>query len=128
MNELSPIYESARIKPAVVQVEAHPYLPETKLLEFCKQKDIVVFGFCAVGSRYETRAARRSGHHFGDRRTSWQDAGPGALGLGGTTWHGSAHNAQNRGSRAREFQHLPLFQKTRLMKSIESRLDRGSMK
>src|ERR1700674_2141922 len=34
LNELVPIYESARIKPAVVQVEAHPYLPETELLEF----------------------------------------------------------------------------------------------
>src|SRR5579862_1527502 len=30
LNELLPIYESARIKPAVVQVEAHPYLPETE--------------------------------------------------------------------------------------------------
>ncbi|HUJ20539.1 MAG TPA: aldo/keto reductase, partial [Bryobacteraceae bacterium] len=36
LHELSPIYEAARIKPAVVQVEAHPYLPETELLEFCK--------------------------------------------------------------------------------------------
>jgi diketogulonate reductase-like aldo/keto reductase len=32
------IYESAKIKPAVVQVEAHPYLPETDLLEFCKAR------------------------------------------------------------------------------------------
>ena len=36
LNELKPIHESARIKPAVVQVEAHPYLPETELLEFCQ--------------------------------------------------------------------------------------------
>jgi alcohol dehydrogenase (NADP+) len=49
LNELSPIYESARIKPAVVQVEAHPYLPETKLLEFCKQKDIVFLAFAPLG-------------------------------------------------------------------------------
>jgi aldehyde reductase len=35
-NGLLPIYEAARIKPAVLQVEAHPYLPETELLEFCK--------------------------------------------------------------------------------------------
>ena len=41
LNELLPIYEAARIKQAVVQVEAHPYLPETKLLEFCKNNDIV---------------------------------------------------------------------------------------
>src|ERR1700742_213486 len=41
LDGLLPIYESARIKPAVVQVESHPYLPETELLEFCKEKGIV---------------------------------------------------------------------------------------
>src|SRR6201996_6248415 len=40
LDELRPLYESARIKPAAVQVEAHPYLPETELLEFCKEKGI----------------------------------------------------------------------------------------
>src|ERR1700756_2900266 len=49
LNELLPIYESARIKPAVVQVEAHPYLPETELLEFCKQKGIVFLAFAPLG-------------------------------------------------------------------------------
>ena len=49
LNELSPIYESARIKPAVVQVEAHPYLPETELLEFCKEKGIVFLAFAPLG-------------------------------------------------------------------------------
>jgi alcohol dehydrogenase (NADP+) len=49
MNELLPIYESARIKPAVVQVEAHPYLPETELLEFCKEKGIVFLAFAPLG-------------------------------------------------------------------------------
>ena len=38
LDRLLPIYESARIKPAVVQVEAHPYLPETELLEFCSRR------------------------------------------------------------------------------------------
>src|ERR1700739_1090047 len=47
--ELLPIYESARIKPAVVQVESHPYLPETELLEFCKQKGIVFLAFAPLG-------------------------------------------------------------------------------
>ena len=41
LEKLLPIYESARIKPAVVQVESHPYLPETELLGFCKEKGIV---------------------------------------------------------------------------------------
>jgi alcohol dehydrogenase (NADP+) len=49
LSALLPIYESARIKPAVVQVEAHPYLPETELLEFCKEKDIVFLAFAPLG-------------------------------------------------------------------------------
>ncbi|MNJ87321.1 putative oxidoreductase [compost metagenome] len=49
LKELLPIYESARIKPSVVQVEAHPYLPETELLEFCKEKDIVFLAFAPLG-------------------------------------------------------------------------------
>jgi alcohol dehydrogenase (NADP+) len=49
LNVLLPIYESARIKPAVVQVESHPYLPETELLEFCKEKGIVLLAFAPLG-------------------------------------------------------------------------------
>ena len=49
LNELLPIYESARIKPAVVQVESHPYLPETELLEFCKDKGVVLLAFAPLG-------------------------------------------------------------------------------
>ena len=49
LNELRPLYEAARIKPAVVQVEAHPYLPETELLEFCKEKEIVFLAFAPLG-------------------------------------------------------------------------------
>jgi alcohol dehydrogenase (NADP+) len=49
LDGLLPIYESARIKPAVVQVESHPYLPETELLEFCKEKGIVFLAFAPVG-------------------------------------------------------------------------------
>jgi len=49
MDELVRVYESARIKPAVVQVEAHPYLPETELLEFCRQHGIVLLAFAPLG-------------------------------------------------------------------------------
>jgi alcohol dehydrogenase (NADP+) len=49
LNMLLPIYESARIKPAVVQVESHPYLPETELLEFCREKGIVLLAFAPLG-------------------------------------------------------------------------------
>jgi alcohol dehydrogenase (NADP+) len=49
LEKLLPVYESARIKPSVVQVESHPYLPETELLEFCKEKDIVLLAFAPLG-------------------------------------------------------------------------------
>ena len=49
LKELQPLYESARIKPAVVQVEAHPYLPETELLEFCKENGIAFLAFAPLG-------------------------------------------------------------------------------
>ena len=49
LSRLLPIYESARIKPAVVQVEAHPYFPGTELLEFCREKDIVFLAFAPLG-------------------------------------------------------------------------------
>jgi len=49
LEKLIPIYESARIKPAVVQVEAHPYLPETELLEYCQEKGIILLVFAPLG-------------------------------------------------------------------------------
>jgi len=49
LEALLPIYEAARIKPSVVQVESHPYLPETELLAFCKEKGIVLLAFAPLG-------------------------------------------------------------------------------
>lgn len=49
LDTLKQTWKSARIKPAVVQVEAHPYLPETELLEFCLENDIVLLAFAPLG-------------------------------------------------------------------------------
>ena len=49
LADLRPLYESARIKPAAVQVESHPYLPETELFEFCEEKGIVFLAFAPLG-------------------------------------------------------------------------------
>lgn len=49
LDRVLPIYESARIKPAAIQVESHPYLPETELLEFCKEKGIIFLAFAPLG-------------------------------------------------------------------------------
>jgi diketogulonate reductase-like aldo/keto reductase len=49
LEKLREIVAAARIKPAVVQVESHPYLPEWDLLEFCRKHGIVVQAFAALG-------------------------------------------------------------------------------
>jgi len=49
------IFESARIKPAVVHVESHPYLPEWELLEFCNKNGIVLQAFAALGHSTEPK-------------------------------------------------------------------------
>ncbi|HEY4145948.1 aldo/keto reductase [Pinirhizobacter sp.] len=49
LDRVKEIYAAARIKPAVVQVECHPYLPEWDLLDFCAQHDIVFLAFAPLG-------------------------------------------------------------------------------
>jgi diketogulonate reductase-like aldo/keto reductase len=49
LEKLREIVAAARIKPAVVQVESHPYLPEWELLDFCRQHGIVVQAFAPLG-------------------------------------------------------------------------------
>jgi diketogulonate reductase-like aldo/keto reductase len=49
LDKLREIVAVARIKPAVVQVESHPYLPEWELLDFCREQGIVLLAFAALG-------------------------------------------------------------------------------
>ena len=92
LDRLKPVYESAKIKPAVVQVEAHPYLPETELLEYCKERGMVLLAFAPIGPRKQVRAAGRS-RHIGYCEASWKDPGAGSAGLGGAARDGIAHYA-----------------------------------
>ena len=55
LEKLREIVSAARIKPAVVQVESHPYLPEWELLEFCRKHGIVLQAFAAVGHALEPK-------------------------------------------------------------------------
>jgi diketogulonate reductase-like aldo/keto reductase len=49
LEKLREVVAAARIKPAVVQVESHPYLPEWELLEYCQEQGIVLLAFAALG-------------------------------------------------------------------------------
>ena len=49
LGKLREVVAAARIKPSVVQVESHPYLPEWDLLDFCREHGIVLLAFAALG-------------------------------------------------------------------------------
>jgi diketogulonate reductase-like aldo/keto reductase len=49
LEKLQEIVAAARIRPAAVQVESHPYLPEWELLDFCRAHEIVLLAFAALG-------------------------------------------------------------------------------
>ena len=49
IEKVKEICNAATIKPAVVHVEAHPYLPEWELLDYCRKNGIVLQAFAALG-------------------------------------------------------------------------------
>ena len=53
LEKVKEIFEAATIKPAVVHVESHPYLPEWDLLDYCRKNGIVLQAFAALGHSSE---------------------------------------------------------------------------
>ena len=49
LDQLREIVAAARIKPAVAQVECHPYFPQWDLVEFCRENGIVVQAGAPLG-------------------------------------------------------------------------------
>jgi len=55
LEQVRDIFDAARIKPAVVHVESHPYLPQWELLDYCREKGIVMQAFAPLGHSLEPR-------------------------------------------------------------------------
>jgi diketogulonate reductase-like aldo/keto reductase len=55
LEKVKEIVEAARIKPAVVHVESHPYHPQWDLLDYCKKNGIVLQAFAALGHSLEPK-------------------------------------------------------------------------
>ncbi len=55
LEKLQEIVAVSRIKPAVIQVESHPYLPEWDLLNYCREQGIVVQAFAPLGHAMEPK-------------------------------------------------------------------------
>lgn len=53
LEKVKPIFDAATIKPAVVHVESHPYLPEWELLNYCRANGIVLQAFAPLGHNSE---------------------------------------------------------------------------
>ncbi len=55
LAQAKEIFEAGRIKPAVVHVESHPYLPQWDLLDYCRKNGIVLQAFAALGHSSEPK-------------------------------------------------------------------------
>ena len=49
LDQLEMVYKHGRIKPAVVQIESHPYLPQWEFLEYCRRTGVVFLAFASLG-------------------------------------------------------------------------------
>ncbi|KAK2504935.1 hypothetical protein MC885_015211 [Smutsia gigantea] len=53
-----------KYKPVCNQVECHPYLNQSKLLEFCKSKDIVLVAYSALGTQRDPKWVPEDSPHL----------------------------------------------------------------
>jgi len=49
-EQIDRVYNNSRIKPAMNQVECHPYLNQSRLIEHCRAKNIAVTAYSPLGS------------------------------------------------------------------------------
>lgn len=67
-NQIDQIWEIATIKPAVLQVESHPYLNQAHLMEHARNLGITVTAYSPLGSSDRPNAMRRAPNLLTDER------------------------------------------------------------
>ena len=105
LEKLREIVAVARIKPAVVQVESHPYLPEWDLLDFCREHGIVLQAFAALGHAMEPKVLDDPVITAIAQRVH-KDAGSSCAGLGGTARHRFPDHLDETSPHPRELRHF----------------------
>jgi aldehyde reductase len=50
-EQLERLLENCKIKPAVNQIEVNPNMNQKKLIQFCKERDVMVTGYCPLGRK-----------------------------------------------------------------------------
>lgn len=55
--QIKEILENCRIRPAVLQVESHPFFQNKKLLDFCKANEIVMQAYSPLGTGSEVNGS-----------------------------------------------------------------------
>lgn len=48
-EQIDRVLQHAKVKPVVNQIEVNPNMNQKKLIQFCKDRDIVVVGYCPLG-------------------------------------------------------------------------------